>query len=220
MKRFLVIGIGRFGRALVETLAEARGVEVIAIDEQMGPVEQVRDKATISAQVDSIDKVALEALGVREVDVAVVSIGEDFEAAVLTVAVLKELGVKEIVARAHTERRKRVLEAVGATRVITVESEMGRRIGRALVASHVIDHLEIGEGISLIQWSADDRVIGRSLRNLDLRHRFGLTLVAIKHCDPGARERVTVTPDPEQVFRKGDVLILCGENAKLASFTQ
>jgi trk system potassium uptake protein TrkA len=138
---------------------------------------------------------------------------------VLTVAVLKELGIREIVARAQTERRKRVLEAVGATRVITVEAEMGKRLGRALVASHVLDHLEIGESIALIQWAADERVIGHTLRDLDLRNRYGLTLVAIKHCPSNARERVTVTPDPGHVFRAGDVLLLCGENAKLAAFT-
>jgi trk system potassium uptake protein TrkA len=221
MKRVLVVGIGRFGRAVVDALAGTRGVEVIAIDEQMGPVDEVRDKATVAARVDSIDREALEALGTREVDAAVVGIGEDFEAAVLTVAVLKEIGVREIVARATTNRRRRVLEAVGATRVVMAEAEMGRRVAHALVGSHVVDHLEIGPDVSLVQWSADGRAVGRTVRDLELQSRWELTLVAVKHHAPGGApaETVTVTPPPTYLIKAGDVLLLCGRNARLQAFT-
>jgi trk system potassium uptake protein TrkA len=222
-KRVLVVGLGRFGRAVVDALAEVRGVEVIAVDEQMDPVEHVRDKVSVAARVDALEREALEQLGAREVDAAVVGIGEDFEAAVLSVAVLKELGIREIVARAQTDRRRRVLETVGATRVVMAEAEMGQRVARALVGSHVLDHLEVGGGVSLIQWAADGRIAGRSIGELDLRAR-GLVLVAVKRRArggaEGAGESVAVAPDPSFALREGDVLLLCGPTERLAAFTR
>jgi trk system potassium uptake protein len=220
MKRILVIGIGRFGRAVIETLAGVKGVEVIAVDEQMEPVEQVRDHVTVAARIDSIDRDALEAVGAREADVAVVSIGEDFEAAVLTVAVLKEIGIREIVARAQTERRRRVLQAVGATRVVTVEAEMGRRVAHALVGSHVLEHMEIASDAALILWSADTRVLGRSVADVDLARRWELLLVAVKHGVDGTHQEVTIGPPPTYLFREHDVLLLCGRTARLEAFTR
>jgi trk system potassium uptake protein TrkA len=219
-RRVLVVGLGRFGRAVVDTLAEVRGVEVIAVDEQMDPVDHVRDKVAVAARVDALEREALEALGAREVDAAVVGIGEDFEAAVLTVAVLRELGIKEIVARAQTDRRRRVLETVGATRVVMAEGEMGQRVARALAGSHVLDHLELGDGVSLIQWVADARVAGRSLAALDLRARFGLQVVAIKRRRPDGGEAVDATPDPALPLHEGDVLLLVGAAERLAAFTR
>jgi trk system potassium uptake protein TrkA len=222
MKRVLVIGIGRFGRAVIETLAQAKAVEVIAVDEQMEPVNQVRDQVTVAARVDSLDAQALAALGASEVDVAVVSIGEDFEAAVLTVAVLKELGIRQIVARAQTDRRRRVLESVGATQVVMVEPEMGRRVAHALLGSQVLDRSELGGGVALVHWSADQRVLGRSVKDLDFMQRWELMLVAVKH--GGAPEagggQVTVAPSAGYLFRPGDVLLLCGSDARLEAFTR
>jgi trk system potassium uptake protein len=221
MKRVLVIGIGRFGRAVIETLAQVKAVEVIAVDEQMEPVNQVRDQVTVAARVDSLDAQALAALGAREVDVAVVSIGEDFEAAVLTVAVLKELGIKQIVARAQTDRRRRVLESVGATQVVMVEPEMGRRVAHALLGSQVLDRMDIGGGVALIHWSADHRVLARSVKDVELMNRWELLLVAVKHGGgpQGSEPAVTVAPSPGYLFRPGDVLLLCGPSARLEAFT-
>jgi trk system potassium uptake protein TrkA len=154
MKRFPVIGLRRFGRAVAEGLTEA-GTGVIGLGENMTLVEAVRDRITVAAQVDSVNPQALKAVGPAEVDGAVVAIGENFEAEILTVAVLKELGIKEIVARAQTERERTILELVGATRVLFVELEMGR-LAKTMAAIQVVDHVEIAEGISLIYWTADD----------------------------------------------------------------
>jgi trk system potassium uptake protein TrkA len=219
MKRFLIVGIGRFGRAVIETLAKVKNVEVIAVDEQMEPVDDVRDQVTVAARVDSLDRDALEALGAQEVDTAVVSIGEDFEAAVLTVAVLKELGIKQIVARAQTDRRRRVLESVGATRVVMVESEMGRRVAHALLGSHVLEHVEVGGDVAIVHWSPDERVLGRSVAELELA-RKSLLLVAIKHARAAPPDQVTISPPPTYLVRAGDVLLLCGHSAQLTAFTR
>ena len=218
MKRFLVIGLGRFGRAVAEGLTEA-GAEVIGLDENMTLVEAVRDRIAVAAQVDSVDPEALKAVGATEVDAAVVAIGENFEAEILTVAVLKELDIKEIVARAQTERERTILELVGATRVLFVELEMGRRLAKTLVATQVVDHVEIAEGISLIYWTADERVVGKTLGETELRSRWGLNLVAVKRARPDGTESVAVMPDPDFALMAGDVLLLVGADARIRAFT-
>ena len=188
MRHFLVIWLGRFGRAVAEGLTEA-GAEVIGVDEDMNLVEAVRDRIAVAAQVDGVEPEALKAVGAAEADAAVVAIGEDFEAEVLTVAILKELGIREIVARAQDDRQRKILELVGATRVLFVEKEMGRRLARALAATHVTDHVNLGDGISLIYWTADDRVVGKTLAQTELRSRWGLHVVAVKRRGPTGRNR-------------------------------
>jgi trk system potassium uptake protein TrkA len=194
MRHFLVIGLGDFGQAVAEGLTAA-GAEVIGLDKDMALVEAIRDRIAVAAQVDSVDLDALKAVGAERVDAAVVAIGEDFEAQALTVAVLKELGVAEIVARARTVRQRRVLQLVGATRVLQVEREMGDRLAKALAASHVVEHVKIAEGIALIHWTADDRVAGKTLAEAELREKWRLTVVAVKRGKPDGEEAVTITPD-------------------------
>ena len=216
MKRFLVVGLGRFGRAVAEGLIDAGG-EVIAVDTDMHFVEAARDRVTVAAQVDSVEPDALRAVGAEEVDAAVVAIGADFAAEILTVAILKELGIKEIVARANTERERRILELVGATRILSVEAEMGQRLARSLVATHVLDNVPLSEGVSMIYWTADERVIGRTLADSELRSRWHLSLVAVRRA---GGEKLEILPPPDFVFHEGDVLLLVGADPRLAAFTK
>jgi trk system potassium uptake protein TrkA len=133
-RRYLVVGLGRFGLSLAEELA-AQGAEVCAVDENMDNVELIKDKVAMAAQLDATDLDALRGVEAATCAAAVVAIGEDFEATVLCVAALKEVGVGRIIARARTAMQARILHAVGASQVIELESEMGRRIGQALAAS-------------------------------------------------------------------------------------
>jgi trk system potassium uptake protein TrkA len=149
-----------------------------------------------------------------------VAIGEHFEAEILTVAVLKELGIKDIVARARTEREARILELVGATRVLFVEIEAGHRLAKALAATDVVDHVEIAEGVSIIYWTADERVIGKTLAETDLRAQWALDLVAVRRPKPGGGDAVTVMPPVDFRFQGGDILVLVGADARLAAFTK
>jgi len=227
MRRFLVIGLGRFGSALAEALAQAGG-EIIAVDERMELVEAVKDKVAYAAQLDSMEIESIKAIGAKDVDVAIIAIGEDFEASVLTTAVLKELGVKEIIARASTDREKKILELVGATKAISIEAEMGKRLARALVAPSVLEYIELSEGYSMIQWEVDDRFVGKSLAEVGLRSKWGLNLVgtrqrvatASKEGKPQVVERMELVPRPDYVFQKGDVLVLVGQQKDLESFTR
>jgi trk/ktr system potassium uptake protein len=219
MRHFVVVGLGRFGRAVAEGLTEA-GAEVIGVDEDMALVEAVRDRITVAAQVDSVNPDALKTVGADKADAAVVAIGENFEAEILTVAVLKELGIKEIVARARTEREARILELVGATRVLFVEVETGHRLAKTLAATDVVDHVTIAEGISIVYWTADDRVIGKTLAEADIRAQWGLNLVAVRRPKAGGGDTVAVMPPPDFRFQAEDVLLLAGADARLAAFTK
>lgn len=215
-KRVLVIGLGRFGRAVAEGVAEAGG-EVIAVDTDMSLVEAVRDRVAVAAQLDSVEPEALRQIGVTEVDAAVVAIGEDFAAEVLTVALLKELRIEHIVARARNDRERRILALVGATRVVSVEVEMGQRVARSLVATDVIDHVPLGGGVAIVYWTADERVLGRPLAVTELRSRWQLAVIGVR---PAGGAKLEILPAPEYVVRDGDVLLLLGSDARLAAFTR
>jgi len=226
MKQILVAGLGRFGEALALTLEEA-GVEVIAVDNNSDHVEAVKDRVTHVAQLDSTDLNALKAIGAERVDAAVVAMGEDFEASVLTTAALRELGVKQVVARANTEREARILRLAGADRVLFVEQEMGQRLGKALVGSSVLDHIALAEGYAMIQWAIDDRVAGKTLGDAKLRTRHRVNVVAIKKrevtkAEDGSeqvREHLDPVPLPEYRFAAGDILVLVGKESDLKALT-
>jgi trk system potassium uptake protein TrkA len=130
-KRYLVIGLGRFGQALAEELS-AQGAEVFACDMNMANVEAVKDRVAMAAQLDASDPEALRGIDAAVAQAAIVAIGENFEATVLCVAALKEVGVTRVIARARTAMQARILVAVGASQVIELESEMGRRLGQTL----------------------------------------------------------------------------------------
>lgn len=216
MKHFLVIGLGRFGRAVAEELSEGGG-QVIGVDTTMSLVEAVRDRLEVAAQIDSIDPDTLRNVGGADVDAAVVAIGEDFAAEVLSVAVLKEIGIKTIVARANNDRERRILELVGATRVVSVESEMGQRVARSLLGTDVVDQVSLGDGASIVYWTADERVVGKNLAACRLTEQWHLLLVAVRRGDP---QQLELLPEPDYLVQAGDVLLLAGSDARLRAFTK
>lgn len=132
MDRVVVVGLGKFGRALVETLAD-RGADVLAIDRNMEVVQEASDSLPAVVQADATDLNALRSAGVRGASTAVVAIGDDFQAAVLSTSILRELGIERITARANSEREARILRLVGATEVVFIEQEMGRRLAISLL---------------------------------------------------------------------------------------
>lgn len=125
--------------------------------------------------------------------------------------------MKEIVARANTDRERRILELVGATRVVSVEAEMGERVARSLLATHVLDHVSLGGGVSVIYWRADERVIGQTVGGSELHSRWQLNLIAVRSA---GTEKLEIPPSVDYVFREGDVLLLAGTDARLPAFTK
>jgi trk system potassium uptake protein TrkA len=212
---FAVIGLGRFGAAVATTLTEL-GQDVIGIDGNDERVRQVADVISAAMQLDATDGRALRAAGIKDVDVAVISIGENIEASLLVVMLVKELGVERIIAKAVTPLHGRILEKIGVSRVIFPEREMAMRVAHSLVVPNVLDYIELSKDFSIIELPAPEEFCGKTLRELQLRNRFGLTLIAIKRRPPGGGDETTnVAPTAEDRIEQGDVLSLLGSNDRL-----
>ena len=219
-KQFGVIGLGRFGSAMAMTLTEL-GHDVIGVDGDESRVQQLADVITHALQIDATDEKALRAAGIQDVDVAVVSIGENIESSLLVVMQLRELGIATIVAKAVTPLHGRILEKLGVSRVIFPEREMAIRIAHSLVMPNVIDYIELSRDFSIVEVPAPDAFIGRTLKQLELRPRLGLTLIAVKRQSDDTGAVITnIAPAADETIRPGDILALLGSNERLNQLDQ
>jgi trk system potassium uptake protein TrkA len=214
---FGVIGLGRFGSAISTTLAQL-GHDVIGVDSNEDNVRQMADVVSQAIQLDATDARALRAAGIADVNVAAVSIGENIESSLLAVMLLHELGVRTVVAKAVTPLHGRILERLGVSRVIFPERDMAIRLAHSLVMPNVLDYVELSRDFSFVELPAPAVFVGQTLRQLELRPKHGLTLIAIKRRAADGNEVTNVAPSAEEVLQKNDILVLLGSNAKLADF--
>jgi trk system potassium uptake protein TrkA len=228
MRRFAVIGLGRFGQKLAIALSMS-GAEVIAIDKDRGLVELVHDQVTLAIRLDSTDEDALKAQGINEVDVAVVGIGQGtsqgFESAILTVVNLRQIGVKQIFARAESLTAGQVLSKIGATEVIYPEIESAQRWAYKLITPNIEDKIDIAAGYGLARVDAPPSFEGKTVMDLELRQKYNVNLVLIKRSTPArARknhdEYIITIPSPDTVIHQGDVLMIAGSDVDLANLPQ
>ena len=210
--KFAVIGMGSFGANLARTLFE-RGNEVLAIDRDKNMTETAKDFSTNAVMTEAAVKENLEVLGVKEMDVVVVSLGHELEASVMTVLYLHELGVKRIVAKALSEDHAKVLEAVGATEVIYPEKDMAIRTALRLSSPDVIEYLPLVSGITIQEIAPPVRFIGKTLKELDLTNKYGLQVIAIKEV---ISDRITFIPKADFVIKDSDILVIIGEEKRLS----
>jgi trk system potassium uptake protein TrkA len=218
-RRVLVIGIGAFGSAIVETLWNAGDVETIVLDPSEDSVDRVKSRTSLAYVGDGSDPRVLADVGATEVDSAVVSFGEDFEASVLCVASLKKLGVPEIVARAASERQADVLRAVGATRVLELEREMGARIATELFTVCSAELLDFAHGYRVVPWLAQGALVGKTLAEAAFRARYDVTVLGFgqgRELSGGTHSIVPITP--EYRIKAGDTLMLVAEEKAMARF--
>lgn len=214
-RSFAVIGLGRFGSAMATTLA-GLGHDVVGIDGDEDKVRALADVVSLAIEVDATDEKALRAAGIQDVDVAVVSIGENLESSLLVVTLLRELGIKHIVAKAVTALHGRILEKLGVTRVVFPEREMAVRIAHSLVVPNVLDYIELSKDFSIVEVPAPQEFVGKTLRDIGLRSRFGLTTIAIRHVTrAGEPASSNIAPGPDDVVQGGDILALLGSNERL-----
>lgn len=193
------------------------GQDVIGIDAEPERVRRLADTLTQAIELDATDDKALRAAGIDTVDVAVVSIGENIESSLLVVMQLRETGIPTIIAKAVTPLHGRILEKIGVSRVIFPERDMAIRVAHSLVMPSVIDYIELSRDFSIIEVPAPEAFVGRTLRQLELRPRYGLTLIAVKRRPtPGAMEVTNVAPAADELIRTGDVLALLGSNERLS----
>ena len=208
-KQYIVVGLGRFGSAIAETLCEA-GEEVLGVDKDMDLVEGMRDKITHAVQMDAMDRDALEALGVRDFDVAFVTMGSDIRASGTITLMLKELGVKRIIAKAHDDFHGRMLEKLGADKVLFPERDMGRRVAHNLVSGNIVDYLELSPEYSMAEVRPMKDWVGKTLKDLALRSRAGVNVIAIKR-----GEDVNPMPQPDTVISEDDALLVVAREETL-----
>lgn len=215
MKQFAVIGLGRFGFSVAETLAE-KNCQVLAIDIDEEKVQDISEFVTHAVQVDATDEKALKAVGIGDVDVAVVAIGA-IEASILIALILKEMGIKKIVAKAASADHGKILERVGATRVIFPERDMGSRLASNLLAPKVVDYINLSDAYSVLEMAPPKNFIGKSLRDIDVRAKYGLNVIGIKKPTSleGKEERINLSPKADDVIRGGDILIVIGSNKNI-----
>ena len=221
MKRFAVIGLGRFGAAVVNTLAK-KGQQVIAVDINEDLVHDVMDIATKAVCLDAADEKAVRTVGLGDVDVAICAIGTDIEASILITLLLKDLGVPEIVCKATTEAHKKALEKIGATKVVLPERDMGNRIANTLMSQSetILDHIGLSADTSIMDILVPEDFVGKTLRDLSIRPRFGVNVIAIKkkvvrNDGQDAEEIINAAPQADDVLAKGDIVVVFGANDKI-----
>lgn len=208
-KQFVVIGCGRFGTSVAQKLSEL-GAEVMVVDRNEEIIQSISETVTYAVQADATDEQTIRSLGIRNFDVAVVTIGSDIQSSILITLMCKELGVKYVISKAQNELHAKVLYKIGADRVVFPEREMGIKIAKSLVSDNILDYIELAPDYSIVEVVALETWIGKSLRQLNLRARFGINVMAIKQ---GLDIKVAVGPD--EVIQEGDVLVVIGHNDDL-----
>ncbi|MGG0239444.1 potassium channel family protein [Bacillus rhizoplanae] len=211
-KQYAVIGLGRFGSSIVNTLVEA-GNEVLAIDSNERRVNELEDSATHAIIADATEEETLKAIGIRNIDTVIVAIGNDIQASILTVLVLKELGVNKVVVKALNKRHGQVLEKIGADWVIFPEWDMGERVAHQLMLPNVLNFIELAKDYNIEEIKVHSSMSGTSLKELDIRAKFNLNVIAIKN-----KEGINISPSPDEVIQEGDGLVMIGKKGNLHRF--
>ena len=209
MKSYIVIGLGRFGSSLARQLCRL-GAEVLAMDVRSELVQQIANDVTHAVVGDAQDKEVLRALGVRNFDCAVIAIGDDLAASVLTTMNLKELEVPYIVCKAHDETHRRVLEKLGVDRVVIPEKEHGERLARSLHSHNVLDYIELSEAYGILEVPAPKSWVGKTLKELNVRAKLGVNIIAVEN-----GSKTNVSPAADYCIQNEDVLVVLGENYAL-----
>ena len=225
MRQFAVIGLGRFGYNVAKTLSE-KGHQVIAVDIDEEKVQDMSEIATQAICADAKDEKAMRAIGIEGVDVAIVAMGDNIESSILATLILKEIGVKEIVAKAVDDDHGKVLEKVGATKVVAPERDMGIRVANSLISPAVIEHIELSEDSSIAELVPPAEYVNKRLREIDIRNKYGLNIIAIKKTTKTLtkdgktkdEEQMNVAPEPDDIIHPGDILVVVGTNLHIENF--
>lgn len=216
-KQYAVIGLGRFGFNVAKTLVKY-GAEVIAIDRTEERVKKAADVVPHVVQLDAMDEKALREVGVQNVDTAIVSIGEAIESSILVVMILKNMGIKNIIAKAVTTLHGKVLENLHVQRIVFPERDMAVRVAQSLARPSILDQLMLSEEYSIVELETPKNLLGKTLKDAQLRTKYGVNLIAIKRrgLEKGeVKETWNVNPHPDDTMEEGDILVMIGTNENL-----
>lgn len=213
-KQFAVIGLGRFGGSVCKTLSEM-GHEVLVIDTDENKVSQFANIVTQAVQLDSTDETGLREIGIRNFDHVIVAIGDNIQASILTTLILKDMEVPYITVKAQNDYHEKVLSKIGATKVIHPERDMGIRIAHNLISENVLEFIELSPDYSLVEIIASEKMVGKSLLELNIRAKYGCNIMAIKTGDD-----LNISPRAEDVIQRRDILVVIGSNKDISRFEE
>lgn len=205
-KQFAVLGLGSFGRSVALSL-EKMGCDVMVVDDSYEKIQEISDKVSYAMKADVTDKDALQALGARNLDGAVVAVSEHPEANIMATLLCKEMGIPLVVAKAKDKLQGTILEKVGADSVVYPEIEMGGRIAKSMVANEFVDWIELSNDYSIVEIAVPRRWEGKSLAELDVRKKYGITVVGVMQ-----GEKMDLSFDPQTPLPGNVILVLIGAN--------
>ncbi|MDQ0914538.1 TrkA family potassium uptake protein [Paenibacillus sp. V4I5] len=210
--QYAVIGLGRFGASISKELIKL-GYEVLGIDKDEEIVNELSSELTHTVVADATDEEVLKSLGMRNFDCAVVAIGDDIQSSILTAIVLKDLGVKKVVAKALSDLHGKVLNKIGVDRIIYPERDMGIRVAHQLVSPNLLDYIEISKDYTIAELSVSKRISGLTIKELDPRAKYGCSVVAINK-----KTGVIIAPTATDTVNEHDIMVIIGTNDHIEDF--
>ena len=214
MKSFVVIGMGRFGSSIAKELYK-HGNEVMVIDENEELIQDIADDVPHAVVGDAADEAVLRSLGLRNFDVAIIAIGANLEASILVTVLLKEQGIKYILAKAQNELHGTILKKVGADRVILPEKDMAVRVANQLVQSNMLDYIALSTEYSIAEIKVPENWVGKTLKELDIRVHYGINIMAIKSDDG-----INISPMGEDILGEDDLIVVIGTDKEIANINK
>ena len=209
-KTYAVFGLGRYGIAVARELVH-NGVEVIAVDMDERIVNAAADELPICKCADITDPEVIRQLGISNVDVVIIAMANNLEASVMAVTLCKEIGVKTVIAKSANEMHQKILNRVGADKVVFPENESGIRLAKNLLSSGFVDMVSLAKNVSMIELDVKTDWVGKNLIELNLRKKYSINVVAVRKGD-----MVSVDIDPHEQLREDDKLIVIANTEKLA----
>lgn len=206
-KNFVVIGCGRFGSSLAKTLYDS-GYEVMIIDNNEWEIENIKDRVTKAVVADVEDEAAMESLGLRNFDVAVIAIGSNLEASIIATLIAKEMGIEYVIAKAVSKIHAKILEKTGADRIIFPERDIGIRTANSLIHTNFLERISLGSDYTFAELSIPENWTGKTLLELDLRNQFQINVIGIKV----GENKMEITPDPNTPLEKNSILFVVGND--------
>ena len=210
-KQFLVIGAGRFGSTVAKTLY-GMGHEVMVVDSDEERVQNINAEVTSVVQADTSSEKVVKALGINKFDAVILAISSDMHSSIMTAILLIEMEARYVVAKAQTELHGRVLKKIGVNQIVYPEQDMGRKLAHSIMAPSIVDLFELSDEYSVVEVKAPEDMVGKSLRELDLGARLGISIIAIRSSDGG---KTNISPVAEDTFETDDLIIAIGKNTSL-----
>ncbi len=217
-KQIAVIGLGTFGGNIAKFLSQKR-CDVLAVDINEEAIEEISNLVTQAVQADATDEKALQSLGMGDMDVVIVSIGGSMEASILVTLLLKEMGVKRIVVKALSSLHGKILRKLGADKIVFPERDMALKLAESLISPNILEQIDLSPYYSIVEVHAPKDFIGKTIGEIDIRAKYGVTVIAIKEKEPiltgsgetDFKETINISPQPEDGIKEGDILLVLGK---------